>query len=359
MENKISVRQISFIILAYSTVTKLIIYPSFMAHAAGNALIFPALFSAVLQTVVVWAVSFLSSRTDKTFFELLKDTVGVIAAKVIFFLFALFFIFNAVVPMVEQQLLVRDAFYDTIPALVTFLPFFFFAVYAGSKRFTNSGRVADLCLPIFAVALACIFIMSIAECRADNLLPVLKQPFGEVAGATLASISRFTEPAFLLMYLGHFKYKKGDCTKITLAYAVSGLLVVAFLAVFYCVYGELAQTRPIALTSMSLYFSAIDLVGRIDLIAIYALDIVMLFALVLNIQMSAYCLEKTFNWKNRAAYSLIICGVLLVITFICNNNFDYLQTVAGKWFWIVALIFADVVPLCAWALRRKSEKKAY
>ncbi|MGN1104146.1 MAG: GerAB/ArcD/ProY family transporter, partial [Candidatus Coproplasma sp.] len=131
MKERLSVRQICFILIAYNAVLKLIIYPSAMASASGNDLIFPALFDLAVQTVIIWSIAYLSSRTDKSFFELIEGTFNKTVARVVYALFALYFVLAAIVPMVEQQLLVHAAFYDTVPSLYVFLPFFIFSVYAG------------------------------------------------------------------------------------------------------------------------------------------------------------------------------------------------------------------------------------
>ncbi len=354
MKESISVRQICFILIAYNAVTKLLLYPSFAANAAGNALIFPALFDLLIQTAIIWSVAFLSSRTNMTFFDLIKNTFGSVTAKVIYAFFALYFLLAAVIPVNEQQLLIHDAFFDTMPSLYIFLPFFIFAIYAGVKSFTNVGRCADLCLPIFVISVLALLIMSIEGADFSNLMPILKQPFKKVAGLSLASVYRFSESAYLLMFMGHYKYKKGDAAKMTVSYALGGLIVVAFMAAFYAVYGPLAQTRSFAINNISVFFSAISYVGRIDLFMVYILEIVMLFASVLNIQASVHCLCKVFNKNFRIIYSLAINAVLIVMTFIVNNNFSVLQQTAAKWFWIPAVIFAYLMPVLAWVLRRKA-----
>ena len=354
MKDTISVRQICFILIAYNAATKLLLYPSFAANAAGNALIFPALFDLLLQSIIVWSVAFLSSRTQYSFFELLKNTFGSVTARIFYALFGLYFLLSAIIPVNEQQLLVHDSFYDTLPSLWIFLPFFIFAVYAGVKSFTNVGRCADLCLPVFVICILGFLLMSVEGADFTNLLPVLKQPFGKVAGLSLGSLFRFSESAFLLLFMGHYKYKKGDAAKMTISYVAGGLAVVAVMAAFYCVYGSLAPTRSFALSNISVFFSAISYVGRIDLFLLYAFDIVALFAAVLNIQACVHCMCKAFNKNFRIVYSLCANAALIAITFIVNNNFTLLQQTAAKWFWIPAVIFAYLIPVLAWTLRRKS-----
>ena len=239
MGMKISVRQICFILIMYTAVSKFIVYPTVLSHYSGRDLLFSALADFAVQAVIVWAVSFLCSRTDKTFFALLEGTFGNITARIIFGLFALFFIVCAVIPLFEQKVYVHAIFYDALPALSVFLPFFGFAVYAAAKGFQNIGRCADICLPIFIVSMLFIFAMSISEIKWDNFLPVLKTPAKNVLGASVLTAFRFFEPCWLLMFMGHFKYKKGDAAKITLSYAGGALIVLLFLAAIYNSYENL------------------------------------------------------------------------------------------------------------------------
>lgn len=353
VKDKISVRQICFILFAYNAATKLLLYPTNAANGAGNALIFSALMNIALQTLIIWSVAFLSSRTDKSFFELLQNTFGNVAARIIYAFFALYFLVSAIVPMNEQQLLVHDSFYDTMPSLVVFLPFFILSVYAGVKSFTNVGRCADICFPVFVVTAASLLIMSVTQADYSHLLPILKQPFIKVAGFSLASVFRFSESAFLLMFMGHFKYKKGDAAKMTISYAAGGLIVVMIMATFYSLYGALAVTRNFAISNISVFFPIISFIGRIDLFVVYAFDLVVLFAVILNVQASVHCMCLAFNKNWRIVYSVGVNAVLLIVTIFANNNFHALQTIAADWLWIPAIIFAYLIPVLAWALRRR------
>ena len=194
MKTKISVRQICFIMLAYTVVGKLLTYPTAVSFFCERDLLFPALINFFIEGIIVWCVAYLCSRTDKTFFELLKGTIGSIGARIVFGFFAVLFMLAALVPLFEQELYVHTIFYDTIPYLLAFLPFFVFAIYAGSKRFENIGRCADLCMPIFVITMFVIFLMSCGEAKWDNLLPVLKTPAKNIFSTAAGSVFRFVEP---------------------------------------------------------------------------------------------------------------------------------------------------------------------
>ncbi|MDE7083064.1 MAG: spore germination protein [Clostridia bacterium] len=354
MKTKISVRQICFIMLAYTAVGKLLSYPTALSYFCGRDLLFPAIIDFLIEGIIVWSVAFLCSRTDKTFFELLKGTVGNVCARIIFGFFAVLFLFAALLPIFEQELYVHTIFYDTVPSLLVFMPFFIFAIYAGSKRFENIGRCADLCLPIFVITMAVIFIMSCGEVEWDNLLPVLKTPAKDVFTAAAGTVFRFVEPCWLLMFMGRFKYKKGDAAKITLSYAAGAAIVLLFLATFYGIYGGLAPSRTFAISRTSLYFSAIDTIGRVDLIMLYVLETVMLFALVLNVQLAVYAISECSGWENRVIISLLVNVALAAVIISCDGFYNSIYNLYNQWLWIYFLIFTVIVPCLAWTLKRRT-----
>lgn len=350
---KISVRQICFILLCYNAVSKMLLYPTVLSHYCGRDLLFAALIDFAVQAVVVWAVSFLCSRTDKTFFQLLEGTFGNIFARIIYGLFALFFIAATIVPLCEQKLYVHTIFYDTVPPLLIFLPFFFFSIYAAGKKFTNIGRSADVCMPIFVLSMIFVFSMSVLEIKWNSFMPVLKTPVKDLFGGALGTVFRFAEPCYVLMFMGHFKYKKGDAAKMTFSYIVGALTVLLFLFTFYGIYGDIAQSRQFAVSKISLFFPAIDTIGRIDLIALYILEIVMLFALVLNVQLALHCVMQCTGYQNRVVLSLAVNAVLIILLMVFDHGFNNLHTFYAKWMWIAFAVFANAIPVLAWTLRRK------
>lgn len=350
---KINVRQICFILAFYTAASKLLLYPIILSGYSGRDLVFSALISFAVQGAVVWSIAFLSSKTDKTLYELIKDTLGEVAARIIYGFFAAFFIFCAIPPLFEQKLYVQAIFYDTIPSFVIFAPVFLFTVYAGSKGLKNIGRCADVCMPIFLISMAFIFFMSFSEVDFSNLLPVLKTPASGVFGGSLKTSFFFLEPAYLLMFLGNFKYKKGDAIRLTLSYAAGAAVVLLFLAVFYGIYGELTSSRQFAVSKTSLYFSAIDIVGRIDLYALYALEIVMLFAFVLNIQCGVHCLSKCTGLNYPELWSAAVNLALFVIIATLESKLSAMQNFFTGWAWIIIILFTVAAPLLAWTLRER------
>lgn len=354
---KIKSRQLCFILIAYTAVTKLLVYPTVLASMCGRDLLIPAAINFIIGALIIWSVSFLCSKTDKTFFELLQGTIGKIGAKIVYGFFAAFFILATIVPVFEQKLYVHAIFYDTVPSLLVFIPFFMFSVYAAAKSFGNVGRCADICLPIFAVTMFFIILMSWSEAEWSNLLPAFTVPAGKLFAGASGTAYAFIEPCWLLMFMRHFKYEKGDAAKLTLSYALGALIVLLFLAIFVGIYGDIAVSRTFAVSRTAIFFSAIDTIGRIDLILLYVLEIVMLFALVLNIQLAVHCLSLCTGYNNKMVLSVAVNAALLIILVVCDNLFSRIHDFYFNWMWIAFAVFGAAIPALSWALRRKNEKK--
>lgn len=351
LKNKLSVRQICIIMCVYGAASKLMLYPTTMAAACGNLLWASILLNTALQSAIVWGVCFLSERTGVTFFELVQRGLGKTVARIIYAVYAVYFLFSAFAPMVEQQLMVHEAFYDTIPSILVFLPFFIFAVYAGSKGLTNAGRTAEICLPVFAVTVFLLLVMSAMECDFSALLPFGARKFSEVLSGCGQGFFRFDGGAVMLMFMGNYEKTKRSSLKIALSSAIGGITVAVVAAVFWAVYSDLAVVQYFAITKISIFFSAISLIGRTDLLAVYALDIAMLFSIVLNIQLASYALTMVFARPLTSIYSLALNAVLLALAFALNNKFALVQSLASSVLGWATLACAYVLPLAAWGLK--------
>lgn len=347
-------RQVCFMLIAYGACSKLLLYPNQLAAQSGNDLLFSAATDIIVQSLVIWSAAFLCSKTDKTLNELLHNTFGRVGSIIVMCFFAAFFALSALYPVLENKLYVHAVFYDTVPPLAVFLPFFIFSTYVGAKSLRNAARCADICLPLFLAAMALIFVLSFGQFEGSRLLPVLKSPIKSIGGGAFKTLHYFSEGAFMLMFVGRFKYDKGDAAKITLSYAFSGAVVLAFLAAFYGVFGGTSPSELFAVSKIAIYFPSSSTLGRVDFLALYALEIVSLFYILLNIQLCAECLCSVFKTERRWLFSLIINAVLLVLTVCLDDYFYSVSRVYANWLWIVYALFAVILPPLAWLLRRKT-----
>ena len=269
---KISARQLFFFLACVAPVGKIILMPSALVQAANNDLLFPAAANFLLQAGVIFLVMLLS-RSNQTFYQLLANTFGKIAAKIISVALTLFLLYCALLPILEQKLFVQSIFYDTLPSLIAFAPFFIFSAYLCAKQLSSLGRVWDIIAPISIVGFFGIIVLAVGNADFGALMPVGAGGGKAFLRGTAYTMLWFYDSLLVLMLMGRFEYKKGMAWKAAVFYLVGAAAVLFFLAVFYGIFSDIAIRQIFAFAKISRYFSAITVLGRIDYIFIYALEI--------------------------------------------------------------------------------------
>ncbi len=343
--NSIAPRQIFFFLACVAPAGKLVLLPARLAEAAGNNLLFPALFHLVLSAAAVFCVLLLAKRRE-SFYALLQGTFGSAAAKILCSLFALFLLFASFLPLLEQKLFVQSVFYDTLPSVVSFAPFFLFLAYLCSKPLSSFGRVWDILGPLAVAAFAGILILSAPSADYAALLPAGAAGGNGFLQGARAGASWFFDAALLIPMLGKIDYRKGTAWKGAACYLAGGAGVLFFLATFYGIFEGIATNQLFAFSATSKYFSGITVLGRIDYIFIYALALVMAFSCALPVQCAAECLLQACG---RKKYLPTLLGVgasalLFALSLLCDYKFaDVLAAVSGLLYWLFPL-FCLLVP---------------
>lgn len=351
---KISSRQLFFFLACVAPVGKIILMPSTLVEMAGNDLLFPAAANFLLQAGVIFLVMLLS-RSNLTFYALLENTFGKIAAKIVSVVLSLFFLYAAILPILEQKLFVQSTFYDTLPSLVAFAPFFIFSAYLCAKQLSALGRIWDILAPLSIIAFFGIMFLSVSNADFEALMPVGAGGAGGFLRGSAYTMIWFYDSLFVLMLMGRFEYKKGMAWKAAVFYLVGAAAVLFFLAVFYGIFSDIAIRQIFAFAKISKYFSAITVLGRIDYIFIYTLGIVMAFYCAMPMQTAAECLCDAFGGGTlrSALYSAGINAVMLTLTVLLDFSFGTLSRTLGRQLFWIFPAFCVLLPLLALCLRRK------
>lgn len=351
---KISTRQLLFFLACIMPVGKLVLLPARLADTSKNDLLFPLLVSYLVQAAAIFC-ALLVAKKGMTFYELLANTFGKIAAKILITLFAVFLLFAALLPILEQKLFVQSVFYDTLPSFVAFAPFFLFAAYLLSKPLTSHGRVWDILAPLSVVGILGILILSLSSADFSALAPVGAAGWKGFFRGTMSATAWFFDAALLLPLLGTFRYEKGLAWKGTVCYLAGGAVVALFVAMFYGIFQEISPNQLFAFTATSKYFSGISMLGRIDYIFIFALGLVMSFYVTLPLKESIECVLEAYG---RPRYlptllALAVTALFLALVVIFDYRFtEVLGFFTETVFWIIP-IFSVAIPPLLLLLRRK------
>lgn len=357
--NKISPRQLFFFLACVAPVGKLVIMPARLAVYSGNDLLFPVLFQYLIQTGVVFCVLLLAKQ-NLGIFDLLKNALGRVAASCIVLLLSAFLFYAAFLPLLEQKVFVQGTFYDTIPSLLAFAPFFPLAAYLCSKPLSSCGRTWDILGPIALAGLFGVLLLSFSEADFGALLPIGSSGAKGIFGGTGYTFSWYFDSLFLLFLLGKIDYRKGTALKGALFYLLGGMLAILYISVFYGIFQETAINQLFAFAKTSVFFSGITVLGRVDFIFIYALAFVMIFYCTLPLQAGIEGILQVFGRK-RYLPTILAIGLNLILALLMVV-FDYrfgqvMHFVSEKAFWVFP-IFTILVPILFLFLRRKRVESA-
>ncbi len=356
--NRISARQLFFFLACIAPVGKLVLMPAQLVHDVGNDLLFPAAINCLLQSGAVFCVLTLV-RSQKSFYTLVAERAGRAAAKIILALLMLFLFYAAIMPILEQSLLVQNIFYDTLPSVLTFAPFFLFSLFLCAKPLSCRGRLWDLLGPLAIVAFVGVLAFSVGQADFGALLPAGISGVGSIFKGAARSLGWFCDSAILLVLLGKLEYRKGIALRGMLFYLLGGAAVLLFLAVFYGVFSDIALRQIFAFTKISKYFSGITVLGRIDFLFIYLLAFVMAFYCSLPLHACVECANLLFGdgKVKTPLYSAAVNAVMFSLTVLLNLSFLRTgEVILYKLFWIF-LLFCLLLPVLSVFLRRTPHEK--
>lgn len=356
-ENAVCARQIAFFAAFVLPTYKLLELPSLLAKYAKGDLLLPATLQFLLQTLFLALLVYAASQSESPLAERLERTLG----KWVYPLYAaygLYYLFAAVLPLLDLEKFVYAAFYDTAPTVFYFAAFFLLSGYIGAKGLRSVGRSADLSLFLFVLPFLALVAMSLLEADFKALLPLFQEDFSATLTATQRSAPHFADVALLLPLVSNLRYQKGDGKKILGGYALGACFTLLFLAVFYGVFSSIALREHYAFIKIAQYFPVLATVGRIDLIFVYMLCIVLFFYVAFPLQYAAECGSKLLGERAKPCFSAIFSVAAFLFTLFCNKHYDAFYRVFGRYFSPFFLLFNGVIPVLALLLQpnRKKEK---
>lgn len=349
-------RQIAFICAFLLPMGKLMETPSLLAKYAKGDLLLPALIQFALQALVLWCLIIALSSSKATLHERLVAVFGK-ATPVLYALFAVYYLFSAVLPLLDYEKFVYAVYFDTSPTTFSFAFFFFVSAFIATKGIKAVGRCADACLFLFLLPFVALILMSFFEADFSVLLPVFSTKPQESLRAVIKTTPHFSDVALLLPLFLHFKYEKGDGTKIMAGYGVGAGLCLLFFAVFYGIFSTIAPREHYAFSKIAQYFPALSVVGRIDLVFIYLLSVALLFFTALPIAYASELSATLFRTEKKTVFSFVLnVGAFLFVLF-CNRHYDALYTAFTGPLVPIFVVISYLLPCFCLLLPKSTDKE--
>lgn len=342
---KIYSRQIALFAAFVLPIYKMVELPSLLAQFSGGDLLLPALLHYLGQIGVLLGVLFTVSKSEKPLFTRLEERLGK-GVFVFYAVYALFFLFTAVLPLLDLEKFVYAVFFDTSPTTFSFVFFFFLSAFLCMRGVKTLGRFGDFSLFLFVVPFAVLMIMSIFEADVSALLPLFERKFGGTMYAMKYTAPHFADVALLLPLIGNLSYQKGDSKKIIGGYSVGAVCTLLFLAVFYGLFSSVAPRVHYAFAKIAQYFPPLAIVGRIDLIFVYLLCAVLFVYTATPLLYASNFSSRILPIKHKTLPALIINVGAFIFVLFCNKYYNAIYGFFGQFGFLFYTVLGNLLPSC-------------
>lgn len=358
MEYSIKTRQICFFLIAFLPITKMFMMPSIVAGISGEDMWISTIFNLFLDWVTIFFLITFCKNEQGDFFDIVEKYFGKATKTIFLICYLIYFLLKGYLPINEQKDYVEQTLFITMPNILTFLPFFFLAIYLCVQPIKVYGRCADIMWIVTLVGALLLISLSINNINLEALLPVGAQKIENVLKASYKSLTWFGESAYLLFFIGKFQYKKGDGKKIYLSYLIASLLVVAFSILFYSTFTSVAFRQRFALTEISKYNTVINNLGRFDYVGIMLILFSTAFSLVLPLYFSCRILQKLLPIKKKWVFSIIISLFYILLLTVFNEYAYSLEVFILNYASGIFLIFSNILPILVCIIKAIIDKKS-
>ncbi len=355
-DNAVSARQIAFFSAFVLPIYKLLELPSLLSRFAEGDLLLPALLQFLFQALVLAALLYIASQSNKTILERLKERLGK-WIKLVYGGYGAVFLLAAVLPLLDLEKFVYAVFYDTSPTLFSFAAFFIFSAFFCVKGVKSVGRVGDLSLFLFLFPFLALIVMSLIEADITNLLPFFERPFRDTLAGITYTAPHFIDVLLLLPLIVNLRFEKGDGVKIGVGYGVGALFSLLFFAVFYGVYSTIALRKHYAFAKIAQYFPVLSVVGRIDLLFVYMLCVVLFFYVATPLRNGVDFISSASGVESKTLLSFLINLAAFLFVLFCNRFYDRIYNFFGNYLFPVFWVFT-LLPLALLLFTKKEENRA-
>ena len=343
-KGEVYARQIAFCAAFILPMGKLLEAPSLLASFAKGDILLPAILQFLAQTLALLGVLYASSCSEKSLWVRIQQRLGK-GVRFFYIFFALYYLFFAILPLLDFEKFVYAAFFDTAPTTFSFGFFFILLAFVCSKGIKSFSRCADLCLFLFLLPFFALIVMACFETDLTKLLPFFGSPFKGISQAVSHTAMHFSDTLLLFPLIAKLQYKKGAGAKITLGYGAGALMTMIFLAVFFGIFSSVAPREHYAFSKIAQYFSALKVLGRVDLIFIYLLSIVLLFYTCLPLLYTTECFASIFSLKTKTFPAVTLSFCLFLFTLFMNKYYNSFYSVISGTCAPIFLFISYLLPI--------------
>jgi len=323
----ITARQLGVLLLITILGMRMLLLPSALTAQAGNTGYISFLFSAALTFLtILGGLYIISKNKNKNFAQILENSFGKIAAKIILFTIAIFFLYKLILTNFELERFSFEVLYENINWTVFLIPIFIVMGYVAFKGPRVMGRSGELFFLLGLTALVVVLFLAIPNIHFPHIMPFANRGFRGVFTGAVTSFTIGGEFLFLLILAKDLAPKEHTkLNKTIIKYTLVALTItLIFLFVFAAVLGYTGVLVQDAITKLPQFTNTYRPTMRLDGFTTFAwLPMIVLYS-TLSLYCAAWCLKMVFNFKNfipPVAIITLTAAIVRLVPFISLEVF--------------------------------------
>jgi len=305
-------KQAIFLIVICLMANKVQRLPSLISSSIGRHGWLAFLVMGILDILFLLVMLNFNKRAkNRTTYQICEKAGGKWYAKLIFFIMAVYFLANSLLPYEAVHDLFANILFDHLSwelyGVVLALSVFFIA----SRGLKNIGRLGEMLFYIIIVSFVILVSLGGVTTNYYHILPIQEIPVMKFINTCLEYNLWFGDFIIIYMFVGKIKNdKKSLGWPCVVAFSLAVLAISFSYVVYYGLYENLSINQNSLISSIS-QFSLLTLdVGRIDWFFVLFFQISTVISSSVYIYATAECLKEIFNLNNNKLMCLIVIAII-------------------------------------------------
>lgn len=343
MRKEIDSGQLSVFVFIAVMAFKIFMAPGLLIKYSGRDGWISMLFYVVIELIILLIIlQIIKLNPDKTFYELLADSLGKTISGVVLALFIALLMIKLIIMCGELKLFFNTSILKSVNFAVCFAVLLVMLVTFVSKGLTAIGRMTQIFFPFILAALLVLFLLTVGNLNLNGLAPV-EVNLSELMGTMSKFPMWFGDVAVLLIFTGKVKFKNKFVVKGMLTACVSSAIVMYFAIVLFAAYGD----YPIIIdyghniSNMVVYSSGSYLFGRFD-IPIFCIWMISIFVqITVNFYAITSFAHSIAQKGNGVVWAIATAIALFILSqFVFNGKSELFELGTGIARWLCLMVEA-------------------
>ncbi len=326
-KNKVSVAQLTILLLLVITGGKFLSLPALLAKDVGHdswlVLCINFAFDLVCLCFVLWAVKLNKSKLSLD--VIMDKTLSKIVSKIILAIFFVIFMCRIIVLLDSCYNAFAVTFDVNTNWVVFILPIIAVAGFAIMRGFNSVARTSQILFAVIFIAIIALLIYPTTQAKFTALLPIGEAGAKKLFATAFLRSYWFSDYLFIYFLLEDVKPQKFVFLPILTGFVVGVAVTLLLNVVFVALFGDMAQFGSIAMSKIGMFSVSDSTDGRWDWLTLTVWLTSVIIKIIIFTYCAYKCVEKIFGLhftKPNVIVLAVIFGIWLLPMFLPVKTFE-------------------------------------